>query len=995
METIIDLKLPAIFSYLTKISNDDFASAEPKQFLHSIHFDEVSVCQFSDVNWKFIKKTIYSPSTSELFQFQSCFVRHVSLFHAQPNYFAVPLRFIVKMSEYSDDCESCHLIYLYQGISLSNFLVRSMGSPLQLPLRVSQALVEFIADISTFFVDFYFPFYLDSFLVVDENIPEMLTEVFSSQTRTKQIQVHKMRLIFKDVGIPMRKMKDKRCLEESVSRFDTNHLYMSDEVPKDDVKEKEEDIRDEKSPGSAECIVVSNDKDSFRDGYDLLMYEFDQAADKIKSGTTTESFKYFNLNSVIYSDLSPTPLYPEIFFTPPQMLPFSLDDYVQRSNELSRFIPNDTPYRLGMCLWNIFYPDKMPFSCVLESFITQKSRRLIGSEFHIKELVSFNELYVVLQEKAMKNSPFQGSIKLSFAGRKLLSMCPKDKKKLMCLKSLISQTTSKRVRYYSIFDILEKVREKFGSFPHLRIDGKEVDLSKEEKGGESKYKLDENPLLCESKEMPREYPIVHHKTPQMSSSPSCIIPNCPHSEALISSFISFSPVSSYPIISSKCSSNFSLFSLSFESLMYTMPTSLSSFDQQKIMKKVLQTQRYSPDISMVTPEYFGRCLFTPRVSFEYFMQDECLNPKIVEYIFALLRFMKVRRFRFKSSKYESVETIKNADTKKVLPLIIQGIAGIKMIECLDIDIFEGGKYASFYVGQMISILERLISFSLSCDKILTGSKAKYICGGLAFHNIQNLALTNCGLDDKGCLALGEILPSFRELKCLNLSHNKISSDGCKSLFSDLILEHLIIFDLSMNMIKNGCQYLVRFLQGITSPFDTLGRPIFISLKFMNCSLSPSDCIYLSLGLRDKPMKYGSFDVSYNRFEDQGVLNLVPSFASCPMILNLQGCGITDFGCKIIAEIMKRQDGLKSILLGENKIKGDGCDIIAHALPNAVSLVSIDIHKNRIPSKVLYNFIRKSKETECLTEIKITRPIIFDDERAKSLTRKSVSIRYVE
>ncbi|XP_057187774.1 uncharacterized protein si:ch211-196h16.5 [Triplophysa rosa] len=249
------------------------------------------------------------------------------------------------------------------------------------------------------------------------------------------------------------------------------------------------------------------------------------------------------------------------------------------------------------------------------------------------------------------------------------------------------------------------------------------------------------------------------------------------------------------------------------------------------------------------------------------------------------------------------------------------------------------------------------------DNNLGSTGVKLISAGLENPNckLETLQLSDCGVADKGCVALASALISNSHLRELNLSRNKLGGSGVKMLSAGLKnpnckLEKLVLWDCGVT--DKGCAALASGLRsnshlrklnlkkntnlgdsgvkllsaGLENPNCKLEK-----LELSRCGVTHKGCVALASALKSNPSHLRELNLSENNIGGSGVelLSATLKNPKCKLeILRLRCCGITDEGCHALASALKLNPSyLKDLNLSENNLGDSGVKKLSAVLKN--------------------------------------------------------------
>ncbi|XP_067281486.1 NACHT, LRR and PYD domains-containing protein 12-like [Pseudorasbora parva] len=228
---------------------------------------------------------------------------------------------------------------------------------------------------------------------------------------------------------------------------------------------------------------------------------------------------------------------------------------------------------------------------------------------------------------------------------------------------------------------------------------------------------------------------------------------------------------------------------------------------------------------------------------------------------------------------------------------------------------------------------------------------------------RSVQLSDCGVTDKGCVALTLALRSNpSHLRELDLTSNKlrdsgvkllsdglkdphckveklwlrgcgVTDEGCAALASALRLKpsHLIELDLSMNKIRDSGVKLIS--GGLKDPHCKLEI-----LWLSDCGVTDEGCAALASALRSNPSHLRDLILTRNNLSDSGVKLLSDGLKDphCKLVkLRLSDCGVTNKGCASLASALRSNPShLRELDLTSNKLRESGVKLLSDGLKDS-------------------------------------------------------------
>ncbi|XP_056613016.1 protein NLRC3-like isoform X2 [Triplophysa dalaica] len=183
-----------------------------------------------------------------------------------------------------------------------------------------------------------------------------------------------------------------------------------------------------------------------------------------------------------------------------------------------------------------------------------------------------------------------------------------------------------------------------------------------------------------------------------------------------------------------------------------------------------------------------------------------------------------------------------------------------------------------------------------------------------------------GGENKAKKVLVKLKPVIKESRNLQLSHCKITDEGCVALTSALRSNpsHLRHLDLSDNNVgDSGVKLISTVLENPHCKLKTL--------TLSQCNITNEGCVALTSALRSNPSHLRHLDLSGNNVEDSGVklISTVLENPHCKLkTLKLSQCDITDEGCVALTSALRSNPShLRHLDLSYNNLGDSGVKLL--------------------------------------------------------------------
>jgi len=259
--------------------------------------------------------------------------------------------------------------------------------------------------------------------------------------------------------------------------------------------------------------------------------------------------------------------------------------------------------------------------------------------------------------------------------------------------------------------------------------------------------------------------------------------------------------------------------------------------------------------------------------------------------------------------------------------------------------------------------------------------------------IEELHLSDVGLNEECCKMIGEALPKnqsirvldlsgnsfgylgalslfhlpgcFASITTLDISRNRISDIGTKSLCLQLIRNSILV---NLNLCDNdlGYQFLKSFYSSIK-----LGT----SIKRLNLSKNHFDskCSdYLILILRDFPT-IKCIDLSHNPLRDECAVEVLRTISENTNLkyVDISGTQITDNSRYSLSKIISKSKKIKWISLASNKLTDSTGVLISKELETNNKIEYINLKNNEFADETAFSLIKALENNETINDIEVS------------------------
>uniref|UniRef100_A0A8C2IQ84 NACHT domain-containing protein n=1 Tax=Cyprinus carpio TaxID=7962 RepID=A0A8C2IQ84_CYPCA len=258
----------------------------------------------------------------------------------------------------------------------------------------------------------------------------------------------------------------------------------------------------------------------------------------------------------------------------------------------------------------------------------------------------------------------------------------------------------------------------------------------------------------------------------------------------------------------------------------------------------------------------------------------------------------------------------------------------------------------------VFVLKKFIGSKNTADEViwkLFSLIASGVSSSCMFFNLYRLY--DCGVTDKGCVALTSALRSNpSHLRELNLSKNNLGVSGVKLLSDGLKDPHCKLETLQLSdcrVTDEGCAALASALRsnpshlkelnlarnklqvtGVNLLSDALKDPHckLKKLRLSYCGITDEGCAALTSALRSSPSHLRELDLTGNKLGDSGVKLLSDGLKDphCKLeTLWLYNCGVTGEGCAALASALRSNPShLRELNLKGNNLRDSNVKLLS-------------------------------------------------------------------
>ena len=264
----------------------------------------------------------------------------------------------------------------------------------------------------------------------------------------------------------------------------------------------------------------------------------------------------------------------------------------------------------------------------------------------------------------------------------------------------------------------------------------------------------------------------------------------------------------------------------------------------------------------------------------------------------------------------------------------------------------------------------LHTLNLSRNKI--DSDGSQVLSKVLVHckNLRCLDLTRNGIGDDGAVALAEGLKDLTSLLELRLGLNEITSQGALALVEVLKYNHLQHLDLSENSIGP---------ESMAALVDVICADSLQILDLSMCGLLLDGAVSLSAGLKSC-RQLVKLDISDNNIGPLGMWCLAEGIKSCRQLveLDISDNNIGSHGMSSLAEGLKSCRQLVRLYISRNNIGSHGMASLAEGLQYCTNLQVLNLSRNNITSDGVAAIVGVMKRCRYLQKLDLSRNSIGVD-----------------
>jgi Ran GTPase-activating protein (RanGAP) involved in mRNA processing and transport len=223
--------------------------------------------------------------------------------------------------------------------------------------------------------------------------------------------------------------------------------------------------------------------------------------------------------------------------------------------------------------------------------------------------------------------------------------------------------------------------------------------------------------------------------------------------------------------------------------------------------------------------------------------------------------------------------------------------------------------------------------------------------------IEELNLSNNGIDNNGMNIIAENLIHCSEIKQIKLGCNHITNFESLQVLADC--KKLTLIDINTNIFGDigaisfanvivNCENISRIvlnnndigpegIERLAVVFENL--KYLTSINLSSNRLSSTGITILARHFK-KYSKLFSLDISYNHIGDGGADNIASALPYCKSLTNIDLCGnlISDDGANCFKNVFTQCLSLRYINLDKNKISNEGSDSLAEVLSECPNII---------------------------------------------------------
>ena len=284
----------------------------------------------------------------------------------------------------------------------------------------------------------------------------------------------------------------------------------------------------------------------------------------------------------------------------------------------------------------------------------------------------------------------------------------------------------------------------------------------------------------------------------------------------------------------------------------------------------------------------------------------------------------------------------------------------------------------------------LISLDLSNNQI-DHTCLPLLSSSLVTTSLQKLNLSSNRISDKGCKSLSLLLSNRLQGCCplnyLNICNNSINKKGASYIFNALrfnnIMEELVIHsnDLSINFQS----YFPAFLA------ENCG---LVKLDISNCALNAKSWTGIDAGIA-KNRRIEVLNLANNLIHDDGLRDIVNGLAKNKKIrvLDLTSCSLKD-GCgDILMKALRGNSSLESIVLKNNNLKEKALEALLDLTRMNRSIVAVNVDSNPVNFKAVTALKAQLRENKKVQQRQVIPKILDEIEKIKEPISKFVETHH--
>ena len=283
----------------------------------------------------------------------------------------------------------------------------------------------------------------------------------------------------------------------------------------------------------------------------------------------------------------------------------------------------------------------------------------------------------------------------------------------------------------------------------------------------------------------------------------------------------------------------------------------------------------------------------------------------------------------------------------------------------------------------------LISLDLSNNQI-DWTAVPALSSGLVTTCLQKLNLSSNRISDKGCKSLSALLGNRQgccPLNYLNISNNLIRKKGASHIFNALrfnnIMEELVIHsnDLSFNFQS----YFPAFLA------ENCG---LVKLDVSNCALNAKSWPGIDFGIA-KNRRIEVLSLANNLITDDGLAGIANGMAKNKKMrhLDLSSCHLKDSCGEVLGKALRGNSSLEAIVLKSNNLKKKALEALLDLTRMNRNVVVVNVDSNPANLKVVAALKAQLRENKKLQQRQVIPKILNEIEKIKEPISKFVETHH--